>query len=147
MKRSFLLCWFCAALAVGTLFAQGQTFRHPGLLHSEADFEAVKARIAAGDAHTLEALEALRTAPPVRGDHGYNWAVNEVIIRGVPGDNYMNCYRNAARAYQCALLWKITGDEGYGDIAIDVLNAYRMYNKALGGNTNISLIQDLTVIS
>ena len=29
---------------------------------------------------------------------------------------------------------------GYGDVAIDVLNAYRIYNKGLAGNTNVSLI-------
>ena len=64
--------------------------------------------MAAGDEHALEALEALRTAPPVNGDHGHNWGVNEYISRGISGqENYMNAYRNAARAYQCALLWKI----------------------------------------
>lgn len=52
----------------------------------------------------------------------------------------MNCYRNAARAYQCALLWKITGDAGYGDTAVGILNGYRMWNKSLGGNTNMSLL-------
>ncbi|MCD8318037.1 MAG: alginate lyase family protein [Paraprevotella sp.] len=103
--------------------------------------QAVKQRVAQGDSLTLVALDALKTSPPVNGDHGYNWAVNEIISRGISGqDNYMNAYRNAARAYQCALLWKITGEDRYGDIAIDVLNAYRTYNKGLGGNTNISLI-------
>ncbi len=139
MKRRIFLMLLGTVLMSGTLFAQS-VFRHPGLLHSEADFEAVKARIAAGDATATEALAALRDAPPVRGDHGGNWAVNETIIRGVQGDNYMNAYRNCARAYQCALLWKITGEEHYADIAIDILNAYRIWNKGLGGNTNISLI-------
>ena len=141
MKRRLLLCLFSVALVAGTLYAQEAAFRHPGLLHSEEDFEAVRARLAAGDEHALDALEALRTAPPVNGDHGHNWGVNEYISRGISGqENYMNAYRNAARAYQCALLWKITGDEGYGDVAIDVLNAYRIYNKGLAGNTNVSLI-------
>ena len=141
MKRRLLLCLFSVALVAGTLYAQEAAFCHPGLLHSEEDFEAVRARLAAGDEHALEALEALRTAPPVNGDHGHNWGVNEYISRGISGqENYMNAYRNAARAYQCALLWKITGDEGYGDVAIDVLNAYRIYNKGLAGNTNVSLI-------
>lgn len=142
-KRNLFVGLFCAAFSMGTAMAQGG-FHHPGLLHSEADFEAVKARIAAGDAHAQEALEALRTAPPVNGNWGGNWAVNETIIRGVAGDNYMNAYRNAHRAYDCALLWKITGDTHYADIAVDVLNAYRIYNKGLGGNTNISLIPGFT---
>ena len=80
MKRRLLLCLFSVALVAGTLYAQEAAFRHPGLLHSEEDFEAVRARLAAGDEHALEALEALRTAPPVNGDHGHNWGVNEIIF-------------------------------------------------------------------
>ena len=126
---SFLVIGFCALKA--------QTFRHPGLLHSEEDFENIKARIAAGDEQTLAALDALQ---PI-SNWGGMWFVNEHISRGIAGsENYMNAYRNAARAYQMALRWKITGDTGAGDAAIEVLNAYRMYNKSLGGNTNMSLI-------
>ena len=134
---SFLVIGFCALKA--------QTFRHPGLLHSEEDFENIKARIAAGDEQTLAALEVLKNAPGVRGNHGGIWAVNDVIKRGIAGDeNYLNAYRNAHRAYQMALLWKITGDENAGNAAIEILNAYRIWNKALGGNTNISLISGFT---
>ena len=140
MREKIQLCLCGALLCAGTALAQGG-FHHPGLLHSAADFEAVKERIASGDSLANEALQALRTAPPVNGDHGHNWGVNEYITRGISGqENYMNAYRNAARAYQCALAWKITGETWYADVAVDVLNAYRVYNKGLGGNTNISLI-------
>ena len=122
-KRRLLSCLFSAVLMAFSVQAQETEFRHPGILHSEADFEAVRARLAAEDSLTKEALEALRYSPCVGGDHGHNWGVNEVIIRGVSGQNYMNAYRNAHRAYQCALLWKITGEKQYADIAVDVLNA------------------------
>ena len=139
MRKRLILCYLAILMgAMSSVFSQ--TFRHPGLLHSEEDFENIKARIAAGDEQTLVALEALKTAPPVLGDHGHNWGVNEVIIRGIDGENHMNAYRNAARAYQMALIWKITGDEAAGNWAIDILNAYRIWNKSLHGNTNISLI-------
>ncbi len=137
MKRKLLSCVFGAALAAGTAFGQG-TFRHPGLLHSEADFESIRERVAAGDADMTAALEGLRNSRGITNPG--NTAVNETIIRGITGENYMNAYRNAALAYQCALMWKITGETSYADRAVDVLNAYRLYNKALGGNTNISLI-------
>lgn len=139
MKKKFIVTACCLFTSWININAQGH-FVHPGLLHSEEDFENVKARIAANDPVTMESLEALRTSPPVNGNWGGNWAINETVIRGIAGDNYMNLYRNAHRAYDCALLWKLTGEERYGDIAIDILNGYRMYNKALGGNTNISLI-------
>lgn len=139
MKKKLILCLLGVACSVGSAFAQGSGFRHPGLLHSEEDFQNIRKRIAAGDAQTLEAFEAIRSSVP--SNWGGNWAVNEHISRGISGqENYINCYRNAARAYQNALLWKITGDAGYGDIAKGILNDYRMYNKSLGGNTNMSLI-------
>ena len=135
MRKKIQLCLCGALLCAGTALAQGG-FHHPGLLHSAADFEAVKERIASGETLANEALQALRTAPPVNGDHGHNWGVNEYITRGISGqENYMNAYRNAARTYQCALAWKITGETWYADVAVDVLNAYRVYNKGLGGNT------------
>lgn len=139
MKKKLILCAVGVACAVGSAVAQGVGFHHPGLLHSEEDFRNIRERIANGDAQTLEALEAIRSSIP--SNWGGNWAVNEHISRGIAGqENYINCYRNAARAYQCALMWKITGDRGYGDTAKGILNDYRMYNKSLGGNTNMSLI-------
>ena len=139
MVRKLALSAACLLFSSGYMYAQSR-FAHPGLLHSASDFDLVRERLSSNDPVAVQSLDDLRNAPPVRGNWGGNWAVNETIIRGVSGDNYMNAYRNAARAYQCALLWKLTGEEGYGDVAIDVLNAYRMYNKALGGNSNISLI-------
>ena len=144
MRKRLVLCGL--AIMMGALTSVfSQTFRHPGLLHSEEDFENIKARIAAGDEQTLAALEVLKNAPGVRGNHGGLWGVNDIIKRGIAGDeNYMNAYRNAHRAYQLALLWKLTGDENAANGAIEVLNAYRIWNKALGGNTNISLIPGFT---
>lgn len=139
MKR-LLKSIFLFAVAT-SMTAQTTTFRHPGMMHSEADFERVKERLAAGESAATQSLANLRAAGPVYGDHGGNWAVNVDISRGITGaQNYMNAYRNCARAYQCALLWKITGERSYGDIAVDVLNAYATWNKSLSGNTNISLI-------
>ena len=77
MKRRLLLCLFSVALVAGTLYAQEAAFCHPGLLHSEEDFEAVRARLAAGDKNASEALEALRTDHHVNGDQENNSGVNE----------------------------------------------------------------------
>lgn len=141
MRKKIVLCMLGMATFVGTAFAQGVGFHHPGLLHSEEDFRQIKERVASGDEQTLAALEVLKNAPGVRGNWGGDWVINEHISRGISGqENYMNCYRNAARAYQLALLWKITGDTGYGEAAKNLLNGYRIWNKSLGGNTNMSLI-------
>ena len=139
-KRTFL--WlFCLAFSAGTAMAQGE-FRHPGLLHSEADFQSIRDRVAAGDADMVAALDGLRNSRGIVNPG--NMGVTGTIIRGISGQNYMNAYRGAAYAYQCALMWKITGDTSYADRAVETLNAWRTWNTALGGNSNISLIPGFT---
>ena len=140
-KRKLFVGLFCAAFSMGTAMAQGG-FHHPGLLHSEADFESIRERVAAGDPDMVAALDALRNSRGIVAPG--NMAVTGTIIRGISGQNYMNAYRGAAYAYQCALMWKITGDTSYADRAAETLNAWRTWNTALGGNTNISLIPGFT---
>ena len=140
-KRKLFVGLFCAAFSMGTAMAQGG-FHHPGLLHSEADFESIRERVAAGDPDMVAALDALRNSRGIVAPG--NMAVTGTIVRGISGQNYMNAYRGAAYAYQCALMWKITGDTSYADRAAETLNAWRTWNKALGGNTNISLIPGFT---
>ena len=141
MKKRKVLVWlFSVALSTGAM-AQGG-FRHPGLLHSEADFQSIRDRVAAGDADMVAALDGLRNSRGIVNPG--NMGVTETIVRGISGQNYMNAYRGAAYAYQCALMWKITGETSYADRAVETLNAWRTWNKYLGGNTNVSLIPGFT---
>ena len=126
-KRNLFVGLFCAAFSMGTAMAQGG-FHHPGLLHSEADFESIRERVAAGDPDMVAALDALRNSRGIVAPG--NMAVTGTIIRGISGQNYMNAYRGAAYAYQCALMWKITGDTSYADRAAETLNAWRTWNTA-----------------
>ena len=120
-------------------------FKHPGLLHSEADFARMKQRIEDGEEAAVQSLANMQGSFAIRGDHGHGWAVNEEITRGIAGhQNYINAYRNASRAYQMAMIWKLTGDIGAANEAVGILNSYALYNKSLGGNTNISLIPAFT---
>ena len=140
-KKRALLWLFSVALSTGAAFAQGE-FRHPGLLHSEADFESIRERVAAGDEDMVAALEGLHNSPGITNPG--NMGVTETIVRGAGAQNYMNAYRGASYAYQCALMWKITGETSYADRAVETLNAWRTWNKYLGGNTNVSLIPGFT---
>ncbi len=144
MKRKRLkLRWgLCGLLWCACTMSAQVGFRHPGLLHSEADFQSIRDRVAAGDADMVAALDALRNSRGIVNPG--NMAVTGTIIRGISGQNYMNAYRGAAYAYQCALMWKITGETSYADRAVETLNAWRTWNTALGGNTNISLIPGFT---
>ena len=124
----------------GGVYAQG-AFVHPGLLHSQNDFDQIKKRLAEHDAQTLQAFEVLKNSWVANKAVNDIWGVTEYIKRGIAGDeNYMNAYRNAAKAYQCALLWKITGETQWAERAVYVLNQYVAITKGIGGNTNQSLV-------
>ena len=122
------------------LLAQG-VFVHPGLLHTQHDIDDIKERLAENDSKTVQAFDVLKNSWVAAKSETEVWGITEYIKRGVAGDeNYMNAYRNAAKAYQCALLWKITGEKQWATRALYVLNQYPLITKGLGGNTNQSLI-------
>ncbi len=120
--------------------AQG-IFTHPGLMHSEKDFERIREALANNDAQAISAFNVLKNSWIANKNVYDIWGVTEIIKRGIAGDeNYMNAYRNAAKAYQCALLWKITGEREWANKALYVLNQYSLITKSIGGNSNQSLI-------
>ena len=121
-KLSFFTVALLFSTGGGGVYAQG-TFVHPGLLHSQNDIDQIKERLAANDTETLKAFEVLKNSWVANKGVNDIWGVTEYIKRGIAGDeNYMNAYRNAAKAYQCALLWKITGEPQWAERAVYVLN-------------------------
>lgn len=139
-KLSFFTVALLFSTGGGGVYAQG-TFVHPGLLHSQNDIDQIKERLAANDTETLKAFEVLKNSWVANKGVNDIWGVTEYIKRGIAGDeNYMNAYRNAAKAYQCALLWKITGETQWAERAVYVLNQYVAITKGIGGNTNQSLV-------
>lgn len=124
----------------GGAAAQGK-FVHPGLMHSEQDFERIREGLKKNDPQVTAAFQVLRDCWVANKSVTDVWWITDWIKRGIKGDeNYMNCYRNAAKAYQCAVLWKITGEKQWADRALYVLNTYADVTVGLTGNTNQSLI-------
>ena len=80
-----------------------------------------------------------------------NWKPNPTvkIIRGgwnvwePEGDNYGAAMNDAATAYQCALVWRITGDERYAEKSVEIMNAWARTCKKVSGNSNGSLASGL----
>lgn len=64
----------------------------------------------------------------------------EEIVRGdatgtVAGkENYAYAMRDAAAAYQTAILWKLTGDTKYADLSVRILNAWADVCKRITSN-------------
>lgn len=129
-----LLVWlsmmFAMILALAPR-ASAQAFVHPGLLHTEADFDRMRTKVNASAQPWLDGWNALTS-------NGYSQlgatprAVEEVTRPGNVAQMYIDIYRT----YQCALRWKVSGDTRYADQAVTFLNAWSTNMKYLTGNAD-----------
>jgi hypothetical protein len=112
----------------------GTAFVHPGLLHTQADFDRISARVKAGAQPWLAGWQRLTA----NGRSHSSWTPRplETVMRGGTGENYAQLYIDIHAAYQNALRWKITGDTAHGDAARDILNAWSGTLKTLTGNAD-----------
>jgi len=99
-------------------------FVHPGLLHTQADFDRMKAKVDAKASPWIDSWNIL-----MANRHAdLNWTPNPQteIHRndGMNPDNYMTFVNDVAAAYACAVRWKVSGDARYADKAIQILNAW-----------------------
>ena len=139
-----VLCMIASLFSImtpyGTINAQAEetaessTFVHPGILHTQKSIEAVKANIAAGDATTVAAYNALRGD----GFSDPNWGGRplENVVRGNTGDNRAQMYIDIERAYHTGLLYQLDAGDQYGDAAVRILNGWSHTMKSLSGNAD-----------
>ncbi len=122
---------------------KNKIFIHPGLLHTQNDFDRVKEKVEAEMSPWLEGWNKL-----INNSHAqltYTPNPVEKLIRGgnsaeepLP-DNYHTAMNDVAAAYQCALRWKISGDAEYAEKAIEILNIWASTCKEISGNSNVDL--------
>ncbi|MBR1682144.1 MAG: alginate lyase family protein [Bacteroidaceae bacterium] len=152
MKRLILsLALLCAAslsiclcpFSLMPLMAQtDRGFVHPGGLHTQADFDRVKAQIAAGNATVKAAYQKLTSAAYAQSSV-QTYPVETIVRGGGNGENYINACRGATMAYQNALRWKIGGTKANADAAVRILMAWANTTKAIGGDSNYALAAGL----
>ena len=116
-------------------------FRHPGGLHTQADFDRIKAQLAAGDETVTAAVNVLRSAAYAQASAATY--PSETIVRGGDGENYINAARGASIAYQNALRWKIDGNRSCAAHAVDVLMAWARTTKYVSGTSDQCLARGL----
>ena len=115
--------------------AQERGFIHPGGLHTQADFDRVKAQIAAKQTTVTKAWNKLKAAEYAQS--GVQTYPVETIVRGGgSGENYINAARGATMAYQNALRWKIGGTAANAKAAVRILMAWCNATKAISGNSD-----------
>lgn len=116
-------------------------YNHPCLMYSQEDFDRVKASLDNGTApqKVKDAFANLQGARYSQKSHSPQ--PKAVVKRGVSGDeDYQTCMQDAAAAYQNAIMWKLTGDNGYADTGVKILNAWASTCKEVTGNTNKLLL-------
>ncbi len=108
-------------------------FVHPGALNTLSDLERIAEAVKNGEEPYLSGYNAL-----VSNSYAQLGAPRAVgtITRGGTGDNCALLYRDAHRAYLCAIRWKISGDTAYADCARDILNAWSGTLKLVSGNAD-----------
>ncbi len=101
------------------------TFVHPGLLHTQADFDRMAAKVAANATPWVDSWNIL-----IANSHaslGYTARPQAVVYRNDPlngADNSALLFNDVAAAYACALRWKVSGDTAYADKAVKIMNAW-----------------------
>ncbi|MDB5769087.1 MAG: concanavalin A-like lectin/glucanase superfamily protein [Collimonas fungivorans] len=118
-------------------------FVHPGLLHTQADFDRMSQKVNAKAAPWIDGWNILIA----NGHASLNYKPNPQteVYRGndgVHGQNYSLLYNDVAAAYACALRWKISGDELYAKKAVTILNDWSKLT-VIGGDTNAALAAGL----
>ncbi|MDQ3815802.1 MAG: alginate lyase family protein [Armatimonadota bacterium] len=122
-------------LEVGNGRRSVPTFVHPGLLHTEADFARMKAKVAAGEHPWIDGWQVLTASR--HAQLNWNPRPTEKIIRGaIPGQNFSLLFNDIHAAYQTALRWKISGDTAYADKSIAVMNGWSATLKEVTGNSD-----------
>jgi hypothetical protein len=109
-------------------------FVHPGLLNSKEDLARMRMAVAAKEEPIFSGYEVFRQhvesqasyvmkGPKISVGRGANW-------NGPPQSIYD---ADANAAYQCAIMWCITGDKAYADKSKQILNAWSATLKNIGG--------------
>lgn len=126
------------SLCVSAIAQTDRGFIHPGGLHTQEDFDRIKAQIEAGNAKVVQAYNVLKTAAYAQPD--VQTAAMETIVRGGgQGENYINAARGATMAYQNALRWKIEDNTACADAAVRILMAWANTTKTITGNSDACL--------
>ena len=117
-------------------------FRHPGGLHTQADFDRVKKQLEEKNTKVTQAYNILKSAEYAQSTTA-TYPVETIVRGGGVGENYMNACRGAAIAYQNALRWQIEGNRACARHAVDVLMQWAKVTKHIGGDSNYALAAGL----
>jgi len=113
-------------------------FVHPGGLHTQADFDRMKAKVAANMSPWVDSYNQLTNV--AEANTNWTWAPVTQIVRGTSPNNYARSQKDALAIYYLALRWRITGDTNFAYRAIQGCDVWSStMTNGVGGNSNWAL--------
>lgn len=131
-----------------------KTFRHPGCMAVQEDFDRAVKHVSAGDEPWTTAFEALKKGRFFSRAHGVTRVASLykgwLVRASANKSNYMEELdeyywgagnfaiqnQDCTTAYSKAVYWKLTGDKAYADDAVNILNAWAGECKGITGDNN-----------
>ena len=103
-------------------FTSANSFVHPGLLHTSADFSRMTTQVNALANPWIQGWEILTNNSHAKA----TWVPNPQgdIDRGGSINNYGIFYNDVAAAYQNALEWAVSGNTANGNTAVNIVTAW-----------------------
>ncbi|KAI8651841.1 Alginate lyase [Fusarium keratoplasticum] len=132
----FILLYFTFYLST-LVYAQNSSFVHPGLLHTQADFDRIAAQVAKRAEPWITGFDKLAKNP--HSQLSWNARHAELIYRGknpIAPQNYAVMFRDAAAAYALAIRWKASGDVAYAEKAVEILDSWISTLTAIHGSAD-----------
>lgn len=117
--------FLCFLLLLQTRSGFGQSFIHPGIDQSSADLRYMKNQVLAGEQPWKDAFIRLEKAT----DLNFVVKPRAHVMRGPygkPNIGGVDLLQGANMAYNCALMWYITGKKVYTAKAIEILNKWSL---------------------
>lgn len=114
------LLLLCCGL--GWADADDVKFSHPGLLHGRGDLERMKAAVKAGQEPIASGYEKFRSSPASQSSYRMKGPFVEVARS--PNIRFSEYDSDANAAYQCAIMWCITGDPAYAEKSKEIIRAW-----------------------
>lgn len=107
------------------------TCAHPGMLHNAADLARMRQAVAAKSQPIYAGFEMMQKHPASSAAYKSPGASAEIGRN--PNIRFQYFDQDANAAYQCALMWCITGDKAFASTAIGILNDWSSTLKKISG--------------
>jgi len=138
MKKQLLAITPLLLLFAFPPLAGAQTFVHPGGLHTQADLDRMKAKVAAGAHPWIDDWNLLITDRQAQNNYGASPQANL-------GSNRQRADADAHAAYLNAIRWYISGDPSFADCAVRICNAWSSTVNQVPTGTNIPGLSGIAI--